>query len=98
MLIASLLPSLGVSPLPSLLLLLLKIKVFTPDPETVEPLPSPAVLAHLETVSPRAAIAFLDFLIYKLGESESQYHDRLAELYIDDVKRERKKGMCWDFS
>jgi hypothetical protein len=67
-------------------------QIFTPDPETVEPLPSSEVLVHLQTVSPRAAIAFLEFLIYKLDDQSSQYHDRLAELYIEDVKRERKKG------
>lgn len=66
-------------------------QIFTADPDTVEPLPRHDVLVHLETVSPRATVAFLEFLVDKLGEKGSEFHDRLAELYLDDVKKGKKK-------
>ncbi|KAL7417275.1 hypothetical protein BDY24DRAFT_412023 [Mrakia frigida] len=66
------------------------MKIFTADPDTVEPLPRHEVLVHLETVSPRAAVSFLEFLIEKLGEKGAEFHDRLAELYLEDVKKGKK--------
>lgn len=65
-------------------------QIFTADPDTVEPLPRHEVLVHLETVSPRAAVSFLEFLIEKLGEKGAEFHDRLAELYLEDVKKGKK--------
>lgn len=62
-------------------------QIFIADPETVEPLPKHDVLKHLSSISPRAEIAYLEFLIVGQQDETAEFHERLAELYLDEAKK-----------
>jgi hypothetical protein len=48
----------------------------------VDTLPHDQVLDHLEEVSETLAIKYLEYLINDLSSVSSQFHTRLAELYL----------------
>ncbi|CDZ96570.1 Vacuolar assembly/sorting proteins VPS39/VAM6/VPS3 [Phaffia rhodozyma] len=63
------------------------MKIFKSDPDTVEQLPRRDVLQFLEKISPRAETTYLEYITQHLEENNNDFHDRLAELYLDEAKR-----------
>ncbi|KAI8050490.1 vacuolar sorting protein 39 domain 1-domain-containing protein [Syncephalis plumigaleata] len=62
------------------------LAIFTEDMFEVDTLPHDQVLDHLEEVSETLAIQYLEYLINDLSSVSSQFHTRLAELYLMQAK------------
>jgi hypothetical protein len=70
----------------------LGIQVFTADLEEVESLPRHAVSLFLDKNAPSKEIyiEYLEHIVFSLREDGPEFHERLAELYLDAVERETK--------
>lgn len=55
-------------------------------------LPRPAVIDYLEKIDPMICARYIEFLIDEQKYTDSAYHNRLAELYLDVVMRSTKKS------
>lgn len=60
-------------------------QIFVADLEEVESLPRHATMAHLETIGQDVCIAYLEHTIHVLGETGSEFHEKLIELYLASV-------------
>lgn len=66
------------------------LKVFTADLEEVESLPRHAVLSYLSrTTTAENTAKYLEHVIHHLHEDGPEFHERLIELYLDEVERVR---------
>jgi len=63
------------------------VQIFTADEAEVEALPRHRVLAHLEKIGPSACVGYLEHITRELGEAGPDYHDKLAELYLDQARK-----------
>lgn len=63
------------------------MQIFTADEPEVEALPRIEVARFLESVHPDSCIGFLEHIINDLEEGGAEFHDKLAELYIQDAKK-----------
>lgn len=65
----------------------LGLEIFTADIEEVETLPRHAVAMHLQAHAPTDAYrGYLEHVVFALGEAGPEFHERLAELYLDEVE------------
>ncbi|WRT65779.1 uncharacterized protein IL334_002728 [Kwoniella shivajii] len=64
------------------------LQIFTADEPEVESLPRTEVMRFLAEINEGACIGYLEHIINNLGEDGSDYHDKLAELYLAKVKAE----------
>ncbi|EIW66424.1 hypothetical protein TREMEDRAFT_70067 [Tremella mesenterica DSM 1558] len=62
------------------------LQIFIAEEPEVESLPRKQVVEFLETTSKEACIGYLEHLIHTLQEQGAEYHDKLAELYLERVK------------
>jgi hypothetical protein len=62
------------------------LQVFTADLEEVENLPRHAVLLFLEKVGPDVCQAYLEHIINGMGEDGPEFHEKLIELYLAQVR------------
>lgn len=72
-------------------------KIFTADEPEVEALPRDKIVNFLSANSSTACVGYLEHVIDDLGDESPDFHDKLAELYLDDVKEKSKskdKGEC----
>jgi hypothetical protein len=67
-------------------------KIFVADEPEVEALPRHEVAQYLEDLHKPACIQYLEHIINELGEAGPDFHDKLVELYLQDAKRDWKKG------
>ena len=68
------------------------LELFTADMEEVETLPRHAVLRHLQKLNqPDTLTKYLEHIIFTLHEDGPDFHERLAEIYLDDVERLSKQ-------
>lgn len=64
------------------------LDLFIADREEVETLPRHAVLRHLQKFEqPGVLTKYLEHIIFTLHEDGPDFHERLAEIYLDDVER-----------
>jgi Vam6/Vps39-like protein vacuolar protein sorting-associated protein 39 len=66
-----------------------RLQIFTTEEAQ---LPRPAVIDYLEKIDPMICARYIEFLIDEQKYTESAYHNRLAELYLDVVMRSTKKS------
>lgn len=58
----------------------------------MEALPRYEVTEYLEQCDKPTCIRYLEHIINELGEAGPNFHDKLAELYLDETRREWPKG------
>lgn len=68
-------------------------KIFVADEPEVEALPRHEVAQYLEDLHKPACIQYLEHIVNELGEAGPDFHDKLVELYLEDAKRDWKKGV-----
>ncbi|ORX35229.1 hypothetical protein BD324DRAFT_642956 [Kockovaella imperatae] len=61
------------------------LKIFTADKAGVEALPRMEVMRFLDETDETCCSKYLEHIIDDLGETRSEFHDRLAELYLARV-------------
>ncbi|KAJ9101777.1 hypothetical protein QFC21_003116 [Naganishia friedmannii] len=67
-------------------------RVFIADEPEVEALPRSEVTDYLEQCDKPTCIRYLEHIITELGEGGPNFHDKLAELYLEETRREWPKG------
>ena len=65
----------------------LNAQIFVADVEEVESLPRHAVALYLEKVGPDTARGYLEHIINGLGENGPEFHEKLVELYLAEVRQ-----------
>lgn len=69
------------------------LQLFIADMEEVETLPRHAVLRHLQSLGKLDVLTkYLEHIIFSLHEDGPDFHERLAEIYLEDVERLDKSG------
>ncbi|WVR03742.1 hypothetical protein IAU60_000737 [Kwoniella sp. DSM 27419] len=68
------------------------LQIFTADEPEVEALPRADVMRFLENTNEDSCIGYLEHIIDTLGEEGSEYHDKLAELYLSRVRVAEKRN------
>jgi hypothetical protein len=63
-------------------------QIFTADEPEVEALPRKEVVAFLEKTNKEACIGYLEHLIDDLQDTSAEFHDKLAELYLEKARTE----------
>jgi hypothetical protein len=63
-------------------------QIFTADEPEVEALPRKEVVAFLEKTNKEACIGYLEHLIDELQDVSAEFHDKLAELYLEKARTE----------
>ncbi|KAG6003829.1 hypothetical protein E4U43_000854 [Claviceps pusilla] len=63
------------------------IEIFTGDTENAETLPRDRVAAFLRSVHVRFERVYLEHIINELDDMTREFHNRLVELYVDELKR-----------
>jgi hypothetical protein len=61
-------------------------QIFTADEPEVEALPRKEVVAFLEKTNKEACIGYLEHLIDDLQDTSAEFHDQLAELYLEQAR------------
>lgn len=46
-------------------------------------------MAHLDRIGPDVCAKYLEHIIHQLGEGAPEFHEKLIELYLDDVHKKR---------
>jgi Vam6/Vps39-like protein vacuolar protein sorting-associated protein 39 len=69
--------------------LLISVKIFTSEEHE---LPREEVADFLEEVDPHMSIRYVEYLINERKETGVEFHDRLAELYLQDVLKTSGHG------
>lgn len=64
------------------------MQIFTADEPEVEALPRKAVVEFLAKENKDACVVYLEHAIQTLEENGAEFHDRLAELYLDKAKKD----------
>ena len=64
-------------------------QIFTADEPEVEALPRKEVAAFLEKTNKEACIGYLEHLIDDLQDASAQFHDKLAELYLEKARTDQ---------
>ena len=70
-------------------------QIFIADIEEVESLPRHAValhLEHLDKIGPQVCQVYLEHIIHVLHEDGPEFHEKLIELYLEDVKHGDPEG------
>lgn len=70
------------------------IQIFTSEEAE---LPKESVADFLEQLDPAICARYIEFLVAERGETSQQFHDRLADLYLDmtvSAKRRGDDGEC----
>ncbi|KAK4684616.1 Vam6/Vps39-like protein vacuolar protein sorting-associated protein 39, partial [Tremellales sp. Uapishka_1] len=62
------------------------LTIFTADESGVEALPRMDVMTFLERTDKSSCRGYLEHVIDNLGEKGSEYHDKLAELYLEEAR------------
>lgn len=68
------------------------LQIFTADLEEVENLPRHAVSMFLEKIGPDVCQQYLEHIIDALGEDGPEFHEKLVELYLAQVKASKEGG------
>ena len=69
------------------------LQLFTADMEEVETLPRHAVLRYLQKLDkPEILTKYLEHITFTLHEDGPDFHERLAEIYLENVERLTKQG------
>ena len=63
------------------------IEVFTADTENAEHLPKEKVLQFLADINVDLELQYLEHIINELGNQTPEFHQRLVDLYLDELKR-----------
>ena len=66
------------------------IQIFTADEPEVEALPRQEVVAFLEKTNKEACIGYLEHLTGDLKDTSAEFHDKLAELYLEKARTDEK--------
>ncbi|KAI5452750.1 Vacuolar morphogenesis protein 6 [Naganishia albida] len=67
-------------------------RIFIADEPEVEALPRHRVAEYLEQLDKPTCVRYLEHIIDELGEAGPDFHDKLAELYLAEVRRQWIKG------
>lgn len=67
-------------------------QIFIADEPEVEALPRHRVAEYLEQLDKPTCVRYLEHIIDELGEAGPDFHDKLAELYLAEVRRQWIKG------
>jgi hypothetical protein len=67
-------------------------QIFIADEPEVEALPRHRVAEYLEQLDKPTCVRYLEHIINELGEAGPDFHDKLAELYLGEARREWIKG------
>ncbi|KAM0791703.1 hypothetical protein ACM66B_003975 [Microbotryomycetes sp. NB124-2] len=62
------------------------MQIFVADLEEVESLPRHAVMDHLASIGSDVCQLYLENVIHSLDEQGAEFHEKLIELYLDDVQ------------
>jgi hypothetical protein len=65
-------------------------EIFTADEPEVEALPREQVVNFLSKHNSSACVGYLEHVINDLGDASPDFHDKLAELYLAEVKAKSK--------
>jgi hypothetical protein len=68
------------------------VQIFTADEAEVEALPRDEVMHFLEKMNPDACVGYLEHVIDTLGEEGADFHDKLAELYLERARKAHASG------
>ena len=69
----------------------LAMDVFTADTENAETLPRQKVLTFLQSIDRRLAVKYLEHIIHELNDTTNEFHQRLADIYIEGLKADEFK-------
>ena len=64
----------------------LAMDVFIADTENAETLPRQKVLTFLQGIDRRLAVKYLEHIIHELDDTTNDFHQRLADIYIEGLK------------
>ncbi|KAJ9090674.1 hypothetical protein QFC20_007852 [Naganishia adeliensis] len=67
-------------------------RIFIADEPEVEALPRHRVAEYLEQLDKPTCVRYLEHIINELGEAGPDFHDKLAELYLAEARRQWTKG------
>jgi hypothetical protein len=70
----------------------MKWQIFTADEPEVESLPRAEVTQYLEQTNKEACVGYLEHIIGDLKEEGSEYHDRLAQIYLEKARESQGRG------
>jgi hypothetical protein len=66
---------------------LIRLQIFTADEPEVEALPRSAVMDYLDKVDQSSCRGYLEHIINSLHEEGADFHDKLAEFYLEDARK-----------
>ena len=84
----------------------LGMEIFVADTENAETLPRPKVLHYLQNIDRDLAVKYLEHIIHELDDLTPDFHQRLVNIYIenlradifsDDIERNRWREKTHDF-
>lgn len=67
------------------------LKIYVADLKEVESLPRHEVMHHLESIDSNVCAAYLEHIIIGLDETGAEFHEKLIELYLADIKPDQEK-------
>lgn len=67
----------------------LAMEIFIADTENAETLPRTKVLDFLQGIDRKLAVKYLEHIIYELKDTSSDFHQRLADIYVEGMKVDR---------
>ncbi|KAI0401744.1 AvaB protein [Xylaria palmicola] len=74
----------------------LGMEIFLADSENAETLPRDEVVGYLSRIDVRLEIRYLEHIIDELGDGTPEFHNRLVELLINDLKDAKTRGNEWE--
>jgi len=74
----------------------LGMEIFLADTENAETLPREKVASFLRSINIDLEVKYLEHVINELNDTTLEFHDRLAQAYVDDLKnRDDKESDSW---
>jgi hypothetical protein len=74
----------------------LGMEIFLADTENAETLPRDKVINFLQGIDVKLAVKYLEHVINELSDTTQEFHNRLVEAYIQELKsREDKDSENW---